>query len=206
MWVGAGVGARVGTVFAVWVGAPGVRAGLMHAAVALVAVAVARGWTAEEEEHEQDDRQDLPACGRERERGLVRIWFQFCVFFSISPAHRVNSRLTKRLPWRRAGGASARRTRFRAENARSDPILKYERRTERAAHLCGRPGGGRARGGRAALAAAREGSPAPARGPRAPAERRAWSRARTPQSPRARSLEEGPWLGSFGGVTLARAP
>ena len=54
---------------AVRVGAPGVRAGLMHAAVALgFALAVARGWTAEEEEHEQDDRQDLPACGRERGR------------------------------------------------------------------------------------------------------------------------------------------
>ena len=147
-----------------------------------------------------------PAAIGNGKGGLVRIWFEFCVFLLISPAQRVNSRLTKRLPGRRAGGASARRPRFRAGNARNDPILKHERRTERAAYLCGRPGGGRARGGRAAVAAAREGFPAPARGPRAPAEPRAWSRARTPSSPRARSLEEGPWLGSFGGVTLARAP
>ena len=72
-------GAR--TVAAVRARAPWVMAGSLHAAVALEVLAVARGWTAEEEEHEQDDRQDLPACGRERERGLVRIWFQFCVFF-----------------------------------------------------------------------------------------------------------------------------
>lgn len=75
MWVGAprvrsGVGAAVGgTVSAVRARAPGVRAGSLHAAVALAVLAVARGWTAEEEEHEQDDRQDLPACGRGRERG-----------------------------------------------------------------------------------------------------------------------------------------
>jgi len=59
--VRAGVGAGVGAVAAVGVRAPGVRAGSSHAAVALAALAVARGWTAEEEEHEQDDRQDLPA-------------------------------------------------------------------------------------------------------------------------------------------------
>ncbi len=69
-----GVRAGVRAVAAVGAGAPGVRAGSSQAAVALAALAVARGWTAEEEEHEQDDRQDLPACGdRERERGLVRI-------------------------------------------------------------------------------------------------------------------------------------
>ena len=186
--------------FAVWVGAPGVRAGSLHAAVALVALAVARGWTAEEEEHEQDDRPDLPACGRGRGTGKgarenlvgnLRFFFNLASSSSKFAADEAASGATR--GWcARASPAVSRGKRakrpnrkIRASNRASDVPLWT-------------PWGQTSTGWPSSTCGCSGRSPAPARGPRAPAEPRAWSRARTPRRHGRVALRRGHGLGRSG--------
>ena len=110
-------------------GGPRVRAGLMHTAVALVALAVAWGGPPRKKSTSRMiARIFQPAV---KERGLVVAqFFFFNLAGSSSNAADEAASVATRGWCERASHAVS-----RAENARSDQILKYERRTERAAHF-----------------------------------------------------------------------
>ena len=156
--MGAGVGAWTGSVAAAGVGAPrvGTRATHASSAVALVVVPVLRGRASEEEKYEQDDGEDLPACGWEARVGFVRNLRNRALFLR---SFLASSSRMFRLRGAASGGTRGGRAGVSPAGSRPNGVggynLKTWRETGRDAYLCGRPGGGRARGGRATVAAAR---------------------------------------------------
>ena len=156
--LGAGGGAWRGSVAAAGVGAPrvGTRATHASSAVALVVVPVLRGRASEEEKYEQDDGEDLPACGWEARVGFVRNLRNRALFLR---SFLASSSRMFRLRGAASGGTRGGRAGVSPAGSRPNGVggynLKTWRETGRDAYLCGRPGGGRARGGRATVAAAR---------------------------------------------------